>query len=235
MGESKVQEAVLVQANGVMGWRFPSGRFIPMVAGGDGTPPREGEQKPSGEGDKGQEPEKPESYSADYVKKLRDEAAAARVKLKELEEEIKKRDNEKLSEAEKLQKAAKEAEAKAEDAERRYREAMLQNAVLLACLKPEIAIVDPDAAYRLLDRSGLEFDKDGNPLNLDDVLKKLKEKRPWLAGGQQGGSAPSSGGTANPNRSNSKGTLTIEDIGKMSAEEINRRWDEVQATLKAAK
>ena len=58
-------------------------------------------------GAQGQEPER---FDAEYVKKLRAEAASYRTRLKELEQKVQEHETAKLSETEKLQKKLAELE-----------------------------------------------------------------------------------------------------------------------------
>lgn len=47
----------------------------------------------------------------------------------------------------------------------------------------KLNIVDPDAAYRLLDTSSLEFDDSGQPKDIEKALKTLLANKPYLAAG----------------------------------------------------
>lgn len=47
----------------------------------------------------------------------------------------------------------------------------------------KLGIVDPDAAFRLLDQSKLEFDDSGKLKNAEMLLKALITEKPYLAGG----------------------------------------------------
>lgn len=55
-----------------------------------------------------------------------------------------------------------------------------QYEVMLAAGK--LGIVDPDAAFKLLDTSKLEFNKEGKPTNTEQLLRDLVKEKPWLAG-----------------------------------------------------
>lgn len=82
--------------DGIPVWRhLPSGYTFPAIAGGDGT---EGEGSGSGSGDGGSDSAtgeggstqpQPKTYDEAYVRKLRDEAASHRTKVRELEGQIK--------------------------------------------------------------------------------------------------------------------------------------------------
>jgi hypothetical protein len=53
----------------------------------------------------------------------------------------------------------------------------------VAIVAGKLGIVDPDAAYKLLDKSKLTIDeKTGKPTNTEQLLKTLLTEKPWLAG-----------------------------------------------------
>lgn len=101
---------------------------------------------------------------------------------------------EKLSETEKAEKRATDAEAKVTQATERLRRANL----IAELSKPEHKIVSAAAAAKLIE--GVEFDDDDEPTNLGDVLPTFleansfltgeqRQQGPGLDGGAQGGSA----------------------------------------------
>lgn len=113
------------------------------------------------------------------IKQQRDEAKALRAELKAAKEKAEKFDAaeaEKLSEQEKLAKRAAEAEAKVADAENKLRQANL----LVALSNPEHGIVSAQAAARLLD--GVEYDDNGQPSNLKEILPGFLEANAFLKG-----------------------------------------------------
>jgi len=57
---------------------------------------------------------------------------------------------------------------------------IVQYEVMLAAGK--LGIVDPDAAYKLLYTSKLEFNKEGTPANTEQLLRDLVKEKPWLVG-----------------------------------------------------
>lgn len=158
-----------------------------------------------------------ERYDAAYVRKLRTEAAEYRRKLRELEAELRRRQEQELSEVERLRIRVEEAERAKLELERRLQEVALRSAVVERA--SQFGIIDPDAAYRLLDLARVEFDDDGRPTNLDTLLRELVRKRPYLAG--QG----ASGVTAtNPSRT----TLSLEEALRTGdLEAINRAFEAV--------
>lgn len=157
-----------------------------------------------------------ETFDREYVEKLRKENATYRTKAKKAEEAAeaakKAAEREKLDEVERLKaekadadKRLAEIEARAVAAERR------------AALTGKVA--DPAAALRLLDEAHL--DDDGNVL-----VDKLLEAYPFLAPKEPGVNIPGA-------RTARQSTLTHEDIARMTPEQVNERWTEIQAFKQA--
>ncbi len=147
-----------------------------------GLTPTDGGQEPQtpqqdSAGTQGQEPER---FDADYVKRLRSEAADYRKKLRELEQVVKQHETEKLSETEKLQQRLAELEREQATYQTERQERTVRYEVLLAANK--LGVIDPDAAYKLLDTAAIEFDEDGRPKNIEQALRALITARPYLAG-----------------------------------------------------
>ena len=46
----------------------------------------------------------------------------------------------------------------------------------------KLGIVDPDAAYRLMDQGKIEFEEDGSPKNTEALLQDLVKNKPYLVG-----------------------------------------------------
>ena len=139
-------------------------------------------QVPEGEvetGAEGQEPEAEQrTFDAAYVQKLRKEAAEYRKRLRELEKALKEKEEAELSEQERLQRRVAEYEARLAELERERQERTLQYEVKLRAAA--MGIVDPDAAWRLLDLAAIEFDEDGMPVNIDEALEALVKAKPYL-------------------------------------------------------
>lgn len=167
-----------------------------IIAGGEeepaGTP---GEQKPA----------EVKTFDETYVKGLRDEAAKHRTKYKELEKKTaEEKDNFKMeilkafglnpdpkinyeSQIEQYKKAALEAEIKANQ--------KLINVAVNARAIIEKA-KDPDDLIKFLDITKLEVEDTGKVKGLDEQIKELKEKKPYLF--DNGASIPTSPGGTNP-------------------------------------
>jgi len=171
------------------------------------------EQSPAAEADvpPAQEAEE-ERYDAAYVRKLRAEAAEYRRKLRELERDLRKRDEEKLSETERMRVRLSELERELTQRELALREHTLRYETMLRAR--DLGIIDPDAAYRLLDLSEVEYDESGRPTNIERLLRELIRKRPYLAG--------NSASATNPSRT----TISLEEAVKSGdLEAINRAFE----------
>lgn len=166
-----------------------------------------------------------ERFDAEYVKKLRSEAAQYRKSLRELEAKTKEREDAELSESQKLAKRAQELETLLATAERERKERVTRYEVQLMAQK--MGVQDYDAAFRLIDQAELEYGEDGQPINVEKVVKALIAKRPYLVAASAGGNTSA----GNPSAKRTQ-VLTMDDIKKMPPEEINKRWAEVQEALK---
>ena len=110
---------------------------------------------------------------------MRAEAAEYRKRLRELEQTVKQHEEAKLSESERLQKRLAELEREQAAYQRERQERTLKYETMLAASK--LGIVDPEAAYKLLDLTRIEFDEDGTPRNIEAALKELLKAKPYLA------------------------------------------------------
>ena len=153
----------------------------------------------------GQESGKQETFSAGYVKELRNEAAANRTKASELETR------------------ATTAETKVAQLEQRLRARDVEAEV--AKHAGELKIASASAAFKLLDQSKVQFDKDGNPTNVKELLTELIKTETFLV------NPAVTTNSTNPAREGAK--FTREQIEKMTPAEINANWDEVQKVLAA--
>jgi len=136
-----------------------------------------------------------ETFDAEYVRKLRAEAADYRKRLRDLEGRVKTEEETRMPEQERLQKKTKELEQQVTQYQQSLRERTLRYEVMLAASK--LGIVDPDAAFRLLDTASLEFDDNGQPKDVERALKALLSNKPYLAAGAGHASATNpAGGTS---------------------------------------
>lgn len=160
-----------------------------------GQEPQNQQQTAAAGAQPGQEPQNQqqtaEQFDAEYVRKLRAEAAEYRKRLRELKQTVKQHEEAKLSESERLQKRLAELEREQAAYQRERQERTLKYETMLAASR--LGIVDPDAAYRLLDVASIEFAEDGTPKNLEAALFELVKAKPYLV-------AQSSGSPTNPAR-----------------------------------
>lgn len=160
------------------------------------------------------------------LKRANAEAKEHREKATELDKLKARIEDEKLTEKQRLEKQLAELQ-------KTHNEHVLQaqERLVNAEIRSQLAlqgIKNPKVA-RLIDRERLEYDDDGTPTNVADLLKELFKEIPELAGGK---ATPSSGGATNPARSQTSGpqelsweyigALTPADYDKMSAGERQR-------------
>ena len=105
---------------------------------------------------------------ADY-QKLKDRAA----KADELEQA-------QLSDQEKLEARVVDAEKRAQDSASQVSAALIASEVKVKA--SQMGIIDPDAAYLLLNRTNIQYDADNGVSGVDDALTQLLEDKPYLRG-----------------------------------------------------
>lgn len=174
------------------------------------------------------------------LRRARDDAAKFRQQLRESQKALKDaqdalqaKDDVGKSEMQKAMDRVAEQEARLQVAESTSKTLRLQNEVMLAAQKQDI--VDPDAAFRLLDKDSVDYDGD-RPMNISALLEDLVAERPYLKAQQKQArhqaAAPSNSSTTQP--ASKPGNLTMDDIEGMTSDEINERWAEVQPVLESA-
>ena len=84
-----------------------------------------------------------------------------------------------LTEAEKMEARAIEAEKKVTDAQAQIADAMIASQVKVRA--SQMGVVDPDAAFLLLDRTNVQY-ADGAVTGVDDAIASLLEDKPYLRG-----------------------------------------------------
>jgi len=173
--------------------------------------PEEG-QAPSGS-EEGEE----QSFDLSYVQKLRGEAARYRKEAQEARARVSEFEQAQLSETERLQAQLKEAQSSAEGAQQALQAAKAQAAIATAASKQG---VDAALLARLVE---VEFSDDGEPQGVDAAVAAVLTQYPQLK--------PSNGPQVPPTNPRRKSILSIDEVKQMSADEINRRWDEVSAAL----
>lgn len=137
------------------------------------------------------------------LKKVNAESAAHRHKAKELDDLKAQIEAEKLSEKEKLEKKLSELQLQHDTTTRQAQERIINYEVRLQAA--QMGIVDPDAAAKLLDWSEIEYEDNGSPTNVQELLNALVKAKPYLKA-QQGRQATTSGGATNPPRSTTSST-----------------------------
>ena len=85
-----------------------------------------------------------------------------------------------LSGQERLEARASEAEKRADDAMQREQSALIAAEVKVRA--SQLGIIDPDAAYLLLDRSHVHYSTGEGVTGVDDALTQLLESKPYLKG-----------------------------------------------------
>lgn len=101
-------------------------------------------------------------------------AEAMRAALKALRE----REEAEKSELERLREAAQKAEAERQAALAAANERLIRAEV--KAVAADLGIVDPDAAYALMDRSGVTVDDDGQVQGVKAALEALAKSKPYL-------------------------------------------------------
>lgn len=158
--------------------------------------------------------------------KLAREAAKWRKRTRDLEAQLKEREEAELSEQERAMKRLAEMETELEASRASLRDTRLRAAI--AAEAPRLGIVDADAASRLLDTSLLDYDPEAGWEGVADALRTLAQERPWLVSTST--PAGSEANPANPARRRSR--LTAEQLKSMSEAEIAALpWDDVRAAL----
>ena len=87
-------------------------------------------------------------------------------------------EQEKLTEAERMEARAIDAEKRAADAQQQVASAMIASEVKVRA--SAMGVVDPDAAFVLLDRSNVRYDATEGVTGVDDALASLLEAKPYL-------------------------------------------------------
>lgn len=160
-----------------------------------------GEPKGTGEDDK--------QFSPEHVEKLRRENAKYRTRAKELEEKLKEMPdkdsiiNEVLKglgidpdPEKRAEQQIEEARSKAQEAEARANERLIKAEVKAAC--SELGIVDPDAAFALMDKESVTLKDDGEVEGVKEALAALIKAKPYLVAQKGNVGGPSNPGSPEP-------------------------------------
>src|SRR3990167_389758 len=115
------------------------------------------------------------------IRKLREAEKEGKKALKQLTDaqaKLKELEDAKLSEEEKKERRLEELEAERATWEQERQDTRLRLAVYAR--SAELGVADADLALAALDRSKVEYGKDGEPSNVADVLLELLEAKPIL-------------------------------------------------------
>jgi hypothetical protein len=85
-----------------------------------------------------------------------------------------------LTEAERLTQRATEAEKQTAEANTQLTNALISSEVKVKAV--QLGIVDPDAAYLLLDKRNVKYDANDGVTGVEDALTQLLEDKPYLKG-----------------------------------------------------
>jgi hypothetical protein len=167
----------------------------------------------------GQEPEgkdatdEPDTFPRSEVEKIRKQAANYRVKLRDTESQVEELQS-KVKEYEDADKSALEklTEEKAElEKKVAERDRLVADTAIKAEVKTEAAgmgIIDPDAAFALIDPSAVGYD-DGEVKGVKKALEKLIKEKPYLIEKTAPPPSPGAGG---------------EPIGSASAKDLDSKF-----------
>lgn len=157
------------------------------------------------------------TFDETYVKSLRKEAAQHRTEAQALKAKLAEYEQAQMTETERLRSQAEQAKAEAQAATERARKALADAAVSRAAAQHGI---DPALLSRLVD---VEYDADGAPINVESTVAAVLKQYPQLKPATATGVA-----ATNPARVQK---LTMDDIRRMSPDQINARWDEVSLVM----
>lgn len=177
------------------------------------------EQRKDAEG-QGSSNDEPKTFDAAAMKKVRDEAAANRIRAKKAEDELEALRKKDMDALELARTEAAEAKKAAEAARAEMLQARRNAAITAAAAK---ARFPAEAALKLAD---VEMDEDGQPVGVSEAIEALVNQYPGMVAG-----AGSNGSNMGGSRGK-KGNLTLADIKNKSPEWINANWDAVQEVMK---
>lgn len=176
--------------------------------------------KPEGQAPEGEEKT---VFDVEYVKALRAEAAKYRVEAQAAKTKIAGFEAAQMTESEKLQAQARVAQEAAQAAQAELRKARAQAAVATAASKQGL---DAGLLGRLVE---VDFDDNGQPVNVEARVQAVLTQYPQLK------PVAATAAPTNPGSSARAPKLTMADVRKMTPDEVNARWDEIQAAMTAAR
>jgi hypothetical protein len=216
---------LLTVRNGVPGYQFDD-LFIPRIAGGSDDDPKASDGDPKAADPKTDDEPFDKDRALATIRKLRENEKATKTQLKELEDlraKVKAAEDKDKSDVEKLAGTARETADKLTAAERRAADLSLQLTVERAAGK--LGFHDPDDAYRLIDRKAVELDDDGDPKNVEALLKDLAKAKPHLVKGDDGdGKKPAPAQKGTPTTPKPNGKAPTRD------ELVNEKYEKLKAS-----
>lgn len=136
------------------------------------------------------------SATASELEKARTEAAALRRLHEKAQKELDALKKAQMSEADRLKVEHAEYKAKAEAAEKRVADTLIQTRFETVATKA--GCHDPEAAFALADRSLLAVDEGGKVQGVDKAVEALKKAKPYLFGEAAPTRKTVGGGGGNP-------------------------------------
>lgn len=156
------------------------------------------------------------------LKRVRREAAKYRTDLRQLQAQAEEAQRAQLPEVDRLKADLAAAQRQLTEREAQVAEQRLRSAVLTAAARQ--GFVDPEDAFRMLDREALALGENGAVDGIEEHLVALRKAKPYLV---RSAAAPA----LQPTNPAGQRSLTKADVAGMTADEINRRWDEVEKVL----
>lgn len=153
---------------------MPDEPLEPVVA--EPTEPEPAEPEPA-------EPEFDRDRAMALIEKLRaaeKQGKADARALKDAKDKLAEYEAAQLTEQERKDKELADLQGQQFERERAVQEARLEAAFYKHAAKPDYAVADPDVAYAMLDRDQVEYDDNGAPSNLADLIPALLEAHPIL-------------------------------------------------------
>ncbi len=157
------------------------------------------------------------------LKKANEEAKNHRLENNDLKKFKTQVEQEKMTEQERQQAATKALENRLAEQQRAYEDALRMNQEIrvehsVAVSAGQLGFADPSDGMRFIDRAAIDYDDNGVPTNIKDLLQDVLKSKPYLKAQMNGRPTPTSGGATNPPRSQTNGTLkenlTWEDVAQ---------------------
>lgn len=153
-----------------------------------------------------------QTFDADYVAKLRKEAAAHRTRAQAAEAALKAHEDKDKPELAKLQEKVTQLEAERAEWERERKAAKVTAVFAVAASKAGATY--PDAVGRLIDPQAIEWGSDGEILNAPELVKSVKERYPQFFTRNPNGSADGGAGNGSKTQDASMNTLIRRAAGR---------------------